>query len=42
MIDYHECKVSRIYCAFVNYRKAFDMVHRISIWPKVISEGIWR
>ena len=30
----------RIYCLFVDYRKAFDLVDRSSLWTKLISHGI--
>lgn len=30
----------RLYCAFIDYRKAFDTVDRISLWQKLISIGI--
>ena len=27
----------RVYCAFVDYRKAFDLINRVSLWSKLIS-----
>ena len=33
-------KKKRIYCAFVDYKKAFDLVDRSSLWLKLISCGI--
>jgi len=31
---------NRIYCAFVDYKKAFDLVDRSSLWSKLISIGV--
>lgn len=33
-------KSKRLYCAFVDYRKAFDTVDRISLWKKLISINV--
>lgn len=30
----------RLYCAFVDYKKAFDLVDRVSLWSKLIFVGI--
>ena len=30
----------QLYCAFVDYRKAFDFVDRVSLWSKMIGLGI--
>ena len=30
----------RLYCAFIDYRKAFDLVDRSSLWSKLMSCGI--
>ena len=30
----------RLYCAFVDYRKAFDTVNIVSLWQKLLSTGI--
>ena len=30
----------RVYCAFIDYRKAFDFVDRVSLWKKMLSLGI--
>ena len=30
----------RLYCAFIDYRKAFDFVDRSSLWLKMLSTGI--
>ena len=33
-------KKKRLYCAFIDYRKAFDYVDRISLWSKLLNSGI--
>ena len=30
----------KLYCAFIDYRKAFDFVDRVSLWSKLISNGV--
>ena len=30
----------RLYCAFIDYKKAFDLVNRTMLWTKLISNGI--
>ena len=40
IIDIYLCKRSRVYCAFIDYSKAFDLVDRTSLWQKLISNGI--
>ena len=30
----------RIYCAFIDYKKAFDFVDRVSLWKKMMQNGI--
>ena len=30
----------RLYCAFVDYKKAFDFINRSSLWYKLIQQGI--
>ena len=29
-----------LYCAFVDYRKAFDLIDRLSLWCKLSAQGI--
>ena len=36
VIEYYKCKSKRIYCAFVDYSKAFDMIDRTSLWSKLL------
>ena len=40
VIDLYLFKKKRLYCAFVDYRKAFDLVDRCSLWQKLIANGI--
>jgi hypothetical protein len=40
VINYYLSKGKRLYVAFVDYKKAFDTVDRISLWRKLISCGI--
>ena len=40
LIDLYLNDRKRIYCAFVDYKKAFDLVDRSSLWSKLISSGI--
>ena len=30
----------RLYCAFVDYKKAFDLIDRASLWSKLLLNGI--
>ena len=40
LIELYLNRRKRIYCAFVDYKKAFDLVDRSSLWSKLISSGI--
>lgn len=40
ILDLYLHKRKRVYCAFVDYKKAFDLVDRSSLWTKLISCGI--
>ena len=40
IIDIYLQKRKRVYCAFIDYKKAFDQVDRSSLWSKLISHGI--
>jgi hypothetical protein len=37
IIDLYLKRRKRLYCAFVDYRKAFDTVNRIALWQKLAS-----
>lgn len=40
LIELYLHKHERIYCAFVDFKKAFDLVDRTSLWSKLISCNI--
>ena len=40
IIDIYLQKRKRVYCAFVDYRKAFDLFNRSYLWQKLIAHGI--
>ena len=40
IIDIYLKNKKRLYCAFVDYKKAFDLVDRSSLWAKLIANGI--
>ena len=40
VINMYLNKGKRIYCAFIDYKKAFDFVDRSSLWMKMLSIGV--
>ena len=40
IIDLYVLRKKRVYCAFIDYKKAFDLVNRSSLWKKLIASGI--
>ena len=40
IIDLYLSQKKRVYCAFVDYKKAFDSVDRLSLWYKLIQNNI--
>ena len=40
LINIYQCKNKQIYCAFVDYRKAFDFINRSNLWGKLLEYGI--
>ena len=40
IIDLYLRRGKRLYIAFIDYRKAFDFVDRVSLWDKMIAMGI--
>ena len=40
LIEFYIQNNKRLYCAFVDYSKAFDLVDRASLWYKVLEQGI--
>ncbi len=40
IINIYLSKKKRLYCAFIDYKKAFDLIGRSYIWYKMIKIGI--
>ena len=40
IIDMYLQRKTRVFCAFIDYKKAFDLVDRSSLWCKLLSNGI--
>ena len=40
LLDIYLSKGMKMYCAFVDYRKAFDTVWRVGLWKKLINSNI--
>ena len=40
IIDFYAFKKKRLYCAFIDFEKAFDTINRRSLWSKIIANGI--
>ena len=40
IIEYYKSKKGRVYCAFIDYSKAFDLIDRASLWLKLLNSGI--
>ena len=40
IIEYYKNKKGRVYCAFVDYSKAFDRIDRTSLWVKLLKNGV--
>ena len=40
IIEYYKNKKGRVYCAFVDYSKAFDRIDRASLWVKLLKNGV--
>ena len=40
IIEYYKNKKSRVYVAFIDYTKAFDLIDRSSLWLKLLQNGI--
>jgi len=40
IIDIYLKKRKKLYCAFVDYKKAFDLINRSALWSKLIASGI--
>ena len=40
IVEWYKYKGRRLYCAFVDYKKAFELVDRAALWSKVLAAGI--
>ena len=40
IIEYYKSKNGRVFCTFVDYSKAFDLINRSSLWLKLMKHGI--
>ena len=40
VIEYYKCKKGRVYCAFIDYSKAFDLIVRASSSVKLLNHGV--
>jgi hypothetical protein len=40
LIEMYLKKHKRLYCCFVDYKKAFDSVNRVELWKKILSANI--
>ena len=40
LLDIFNYKKKKLYCAFIDYKKAFDSVWRKGLWSKLLREGI--
>ena len=40
IIEYYKCKKGRVYCVFIDYSKAFDLIDRASLWVKPLKHGV--
>ena len=40
IIEYYKNKKGRVYCAFIDYTKAFDLIDRSALWMKLINNVV--
>ena len=40
LIEMYQSRAKRLYVAFVDYKKAFDLVSRPALWAKLLAQGI--
>ena len=40
LVDIYRYHNKRVFCAFADYKKAFDLIDRSSLWLKLIATGV--
>ena len=40
LIDLYLAKGKKLFCSFIDYRKAFDSINRVALWQKLLSYNI--
>ena len=40
IVEFYQSVHKRVYCAFIDYRKAFDSINRPLLWHKLLSYNI--
>lgn len=40
IVNFYLQKRKRLYCAFIDYRKAFDLIDRSKMWQKLLANGL--
>ena len=40
IVDFYLTKKKKMYCAFIDYKKAFDSVNRLALWRKLLNNNI--
>ena len=40
LLDFYLSQKKRLYCAFIDYRKAFDNIDRLKLWKKLVKYNI--
>ena len=40
LLELHRAKKKKLYCAFIDFSKAFDSVWRIGLWRKLLANNI--
>ena len=40
IIEYYKSIKGRVYCGFIDYSKAFDLIDRASLWAKMLKNGV--